>query len=282
MKYTKVTIQIDTDKKIPNFIGSQLRGALGYALKKVVCINPSYRCDECFAQDNCLYYDFYEKKNVSHKYRFDFELGKESYYFNLYIFDTACEKLPYIVSSFHKMLTQIGLGRDNIIYENFRMFVNDKSIYENNKIELPKKYIEEFTYSNLMLDDETVDINLSFITPLRMKKKGVLIKDDDFKIADIIKSIYQRNRQLIGLNPIKLDFEISGEIIDKDIKYLELTRKSNRQKTLMNFGGIVGSITIKNLNQKSYELLKLGELIGVGKQTVFGLGKIKIKKMEEV
>ena len=36
MKYTKLTIKIKSNDKPPYFIGSQLRGAFGYALKKVV------------------------------------------------------------------------------------------------------------------------------------------------------------------------------------------------------------------------------------------------------
>ena len=35
MKYTKISIIIKSEQKPPYFIGSQLRGALGYALKKV-------------------------------------------------------------------------------------------------------------------------------------------------------------------------------------------------------------------------------------------------------
>jgi len=89
MKYTKITIIIKD--KPPYFIGSQLRGALGYALKKVTCINPSFKCDGCFATNNCLYYEFYEEKNVFHKYRFDFELGKEFYDFSFYLFDDKTE-----------------------------------------------------------------------------------------------------------------------------------------------------------------------------------------------
>jgi len=79
MQYTKISIISKLTP--PYFIGSQLRGALGYALKKVVCINPAYKCDECFAKNSCLYYEFYES-NEYHKFRFDFELDKEFYDFS--------------------------------------------------------------------------------------------------------------------------------------------------------------------------------------------------------
>jgi len=40
--------------------------------------------------------------------------------------------------------------------------------------------------------------------------------------------------------------------------------------------GIMGSIQITNLDPQSYNLLKLGEILGVGKQTVMGLGSIRV------
>ncbi|AFI06627.1 CRISPR system precrRNA processing endoribonuclease RAMP protein Cas6, partial [Helicobacter cetorum] len=42
----------------------------------------------------------------------------------------------------------------------------------------------------------------------------------------------------------------------------------------------MGSVKIKGLNKESFEVLKLGELIGVGKSCVFGLGKIEVKGLE--
>ena len=44
----------------------------------------------------------------------------------------------------------------------------------------------------------------------------------------------------------------------------------------MQFGGLMGEMWISKLDEESFKLLKLGELIGVRKQTVFGLGKISI------
>jgi CRISPR/Cas system endoribonuclease Cas6 (RAMP superfamily) len=49
----------------------------------------------------------------------------------------------------------------------------------------------------------------------------------------------------------------------------------------MNLGGLIGEIQIKGLNKESFEVLKVGELIGVGKQTVFGLGKIEVECIDE-
>ena len=123
MTYTKLSIHIKD--KPPYFIGSQIRGAFGYSLKKVTCINPSYKCEECFAQATCLYYEFYEEKNRPHKYRFDFGLGKEEYDFSLYLFDDATHKLPYALSALQIMLTQNGLGKERKIYTDYTLSINN-------------------------------------------------------------------------------------------------------------------------------------------------------------
>ena len=45
----------------------------------------------------------------------------------------------------------------------------------------------------------------------------------------------------------------------------------------MNMDGLIGDIELKNIDEKSYKLLKLGEIIGVGKQVTFGFGCIEVK-----
>lgn len=271
MNYVKITIMFRGKSKPPYFIGSQLRGALGYALKKVTCINPSYSCEGCFAASNCLYHEFYEEKNSFHKYRFDFELGKEYYDFNLYLFDSACSKLPYVVSALHMMLTQIGVGKEREIHKDFTMFINDVECFADGKLSLPKDFIKK-----LQIDGFRPDITLKFSTPLRIKKENRFVRGDELELVGIINSIYQRQMKLLVREHKKFPYEIKGDIVSKELKFVELTRQSNRQKTTMNMGGIMGKIKIKNLNKECYEVLKVGELIGVGKQTVFGLGKIKV------
>ncbi|MCT7519239.1 CRISPR system precrRNA processing endoribonuclease RAMP protein Cas6 [Aliarcobacter cryaerophilus] len=274
MNYTKLSLIIKSKQKPPYFIGSQIRGAFGYALKKVTCINPAYVCDGCFASLNCLYHQFYEEKNIYHKYRLDFELGKNYYDFSFYLFDNVCEKLPYIISALHMMLTQNGLGKEKVKYEVFEMFVNDESCVQNGKIVLPKDFIKKFEIEN-----RYENIKLKFCTPLRIKKENRFLKSDEIELNSLINSIYQRQMKLLGRDYKKFPYEIKGEIINKNLQFKELTRLSNRQKTTMNMGGLIGEIEFKNLNKECFEVLKLGELLGVGKQTVFGLGKIEMEEL---
>jgi len=275
MKFVKLSIICQQNKLYPPyFIGSQIRGAFGYALKQVTCINPSFKCKGCFAANNCLYYQFYEQKNIFHKYRFDFELAKPYYDFDLYLFDDAVVYLPYVVSALHMMLTQTGLGKDRVILKEFDMFVNDVNIMQEGAIKLPKNYEKTF-----QIDTICRNISLELHTPLRIKKQNRFIRDDSIELKDIINSIYQRQMQFLGRAFKKFPYEIEGNVVKKELSYKELTRKSNRQKTIMNLGGIMGKIEIQNINKESFEVLKLGELIGVGKSTVFGLGKIRVEEI---
>ncbi|MCR4942216.1 MAG: CRISPR system precrRNA processing endoribonuclease RAMP protein Cas6 [Campylobacter sp.] len=270
MRYSKITVKFNDSP--PYFIGSQIRGALGYALKHAVCINRKFSCDECFASNECLYYDFYERKNSYHNYRLDFLLGKKSYDFSLYLFEKTCEKAPYIVSALYLMLNEYGLGKDRKKPKNFEMFLNEKSCINDGKITLPKALSQ-----NITLPKAVTNVKLSLLTPLRIKSGNVFVRDEGLELANIINSIYARQMQILGNPARKFPYEIKGEICQKSLKFTELTRLSNRQKTKMNLGGITGQMSIKNLNKESFEVLKLGEIIGVGKQTTFGLGKIKVE-----
>ncbi len=272
MKYHHIKIITNTKKNHSYFSGSMFRGALGYALKKIVCINPSYKCEGCFAKESCLYYDFYELKNVTHPYRLDIELGKDDYSFGLYLFENACDKLPYVLSAIHQMLTVQGLGRDNEKLTEFSITVNGQDVYNGTDFSLDTVGVEQCLYPQT----SKTNILLKLKTPLRMKKNNRFLKDD-VELEEILRSINQRESQLKGdASYVKLDFKPSYTVISKNLEHKTLVRRSNRQKTHMNMDGVIGEMVLAGVDAKSYELLKLGEVIGVGKQTVMGLGKIEV------
>lgn len=277
MKYHCIEIKTKTPKMHSYFTGSMFRGALGYALKKVVCINPSSICEGCFAKENCLYYQFYEQKNRSHNYRLDIELGKKDYSFGLYLFSDATEKLPYLLSAIHQMFTQQGFGQKREKIADFTILVNSQVVFDGKEftsLNVPKQNLKDFKQ-----DSYCPNIKIKLKTPLRIKKSNRFLRET-VDIEDILRSIYQRQQTIFyGEKVYGLDFAPHYTTTLKVLKYQQLVRKSNRQKTKMNMDGLLGEIAVMGIDEQSYGLLKVGEVIGVGKQTVMGLGKIEVEDL---
>jgi len=273
LKYYKIDVKVQKEyvNKPHYFLGSTLRGTFGTALKQVVCINPSKVCKDCFALDSCIFYDFFELRNKAHLYRFSKKLGEKNYDFSLYLFEAACEKISYILSAIIQMLEKKGFGISRETLKVSSIYCNNKLIYVNNSFDIkgikPRKFApKEFIGTPL---------KLRFLTPLRIKKENKLLSKKP-ELHHIILSIHHRLHDIKEKEKFKLPFKSSYKEIKSEVFFKDLTRFSNRQKTKMKIGGILGYIEYEQIDKNSLELLQLGEIIGVGKQTVFGLGEIKI------
>lgn len=327
MKFSQIFVRVKSSVKPPFFIGSQIRGALGWALKELVCVSDK-KCQNCHFQNECLYFKFYEQKNTYHAYRLDFELGLKDYEFSVILFEKETQNAPLIIAALHKMLFEIGLDAagQRLKFRDVEIFVNDKLCFDGKDLNLPLNFEREFEiWSNLnensALNSNTLNLSqnlqnlnensnqnlakisnlntlnltqnssqisnpqnslksckITLLTPLRIKKDNIFVRKNELEFKDILNSIFQRNLALLGKAREKSP-KFSGEISRQNVHFLELTRKSNRQKAVMNLGGLMGEIWLKNLDEKSLAFLKLGELIALGKQCVFGLGKIKVDEI---
>ena len=272
IEWIEIYVETEGDVKVPFFTGSMLRGVLGYALKRVVCINPSYKCEGCFAADDCLFYHFYEAKNVFHSYRFGITLQPKRLDFSFYLFEDAVESLPYILSAIKKSLEELGVGREKKTVKIKKIRVGEQTVYDG-KAFLSLKEIKPNT---LEIDNFCQDVTLNFIMPIRIKENNTFAREQ-FSLHTLIGNIHSRYRQLKGLAPERLGYRVHGEIVKSTLKFVETQRYSSRQKSGMKMGGLKGEITIIGLDKQSYVYLKIGEIIGAGKQTVFGLGSYEIK-----
>jgi hypothetical protein len=275
LRCLSIRIRFQTHTKTPYFIGSQIRGSLGYALKETVCINPTYCCEGCFAASNCLYFDWYEAKDMYHFYRLDIELGKPYYDVGVYLFADTVEKLPYVVSALHRMLTKHGLGTKRLKPHTYELYINDiRANDAQGHITLPEVAAQYIEFTPI---SAPVRLHLRLVTPLRIKHANRFVRSmEHLHLHSLIRSIHRRYLLLTGLPETKLDFRVEGEITDRYGVFTDLTRYSSRQKGKLQIGGMVGEMTIEDIDERSYALLKIGEIIGVGKQTVFGLGKIQV------
>jgi CRISPR-associated endoribonuclease Cas6 len=247
MTYTKQTYTINIHKP-HDFIGSKVRGAFGYALKDEVCLNPTMECKGCFATKECIFYSFYEAQNMTHDYRLNFKLNSQKYKFSLLLFNDAQK---------HKTIIAKAMA---------------KSLATDKKLDFKEKT------KTLKTKKSAKVIKLEFLTPLRMKKQN-RFATKDIELLDILLSIYKRHLDLQELPYERMKFDTSYKTVSKNLRYQELTRRSNKQRMTMHLGGLMGEMVISNVNKEVYDLLKIGEVIGVGKSTVFGLGKIKVENL---
>jgi len=248
MTYTKQKYKIKA-KKPYLFIGSKIRGIFGYALKEEVCINPSFKCKGCFAQKECLFYKLYEEQNITHQYRLDYKLYDDEYKFSLLLFG--------------------GLQNHNEIIK--KAMMEALKFYENVALKEKIKTLKVKKYPSV--------IKLELLTPLRIKKQN-RFAIRDIELLDILLSIHKRDLELQKLPLKRINIDTNYKIVSKNLKYKDLVRKSNHQNTKMNLGGLMGEMIISNVTKEIYDLLKIGEIIGVGKSCTFGLGKIKIEGLD--
>lgn len=277
LKWLKIDIETDeSDFSPPFFIGSMLRGAIGNALKRVVCINPSYKCEECFAADDCLYHQFYELKNIAHSYRLGITLQQQKLDFSFYLFEDATKSLPYVLSAIQKALEDVGVTKARKKVKIKKINIDGKMVYDGKKF-LSLKDIEPKEFE---LDDFHQNVHLEFSMPLRIKQKNHFARES-VQLHTLINNIANRYKQLKGSDVSKLGYIVKGEVKNASFTFVDMQRYSNRQKSKMNMGGIKGKMDIYGLDKQSYLYLKLGEIIGAGKQTVFGLGSYKMKVLSK-
>jgi hypothetical protein len=275
IKWLKIDVMIESQDKAPFFVGSMFRGALGMALKKVVCINPSYTCEGCFAAKECLYYQFYEEKNVFHAYRLGIEIQPKGYDFSLYLFEDAIDALPSVLAALQKAVEEQGFGKERKTMKIRQMSVFNTIVYDGNTFQP----LDTVMANTIKIDSYCPNVELEFTMPLRIKENNKFAKES-VALHTLVNNIHSRYRQLKGETPARMDYRVEGEIVTEELKFVEMQRYSNRQKKGMSMGGLKGKMMIKGIDRKSYEYLKIGEIIGAGKQTVFGLGSYTIKEMK--
>ena len=265
MKYSVISVK--SDVILPyKFIGSTIRGAVGNELKKVVCINPTRECKGCFAKDDCLYFDMYEVENPKFRLKINLE-GNVN--FEILLFEELTQKIPYLVAAVYKVLKERGISKNRIKANQLEIKVNDEIIYNGKNFKEIKKESLSFNINGF-----SPKIHLNISTPIRIKDNNKLVRKN-LKLETLLRSIWHRFNRLKNRSFSKLPFEPEYKLINKSLSFVDFTRYSNRQKTKMKLGGVIGFLDIE-VDEDSYKLLKIGEIIGVGKQVTFGFGNIKV------
>jgi hypothetical protein len=140
----------------------------------------------------------------------------------------------------------------------------------------------------LVIDlDETVPINgrirLEFLTPTELKAHGALvtIPEFEFVMARLRDRISNLSLCYQG-GGLKIDFEElnraarSVRLVSQSLRQVEASRRSSRTGQVHSIGGFVGTVEYDGEWGGCLPFLRAGEWTGVGRQTVWGKGMLRI------
>lgn len=297
------------DGYLPVFKGSALRGSLGHALKMVACTLRKVDCQSCLLAENCVYLKAFEprgrwqprKRNsslpVPNPYVLEppdtskvwFKQG-DTFSFTLLLFGEINRYLPYFIYAFEKV-GEKGIGGNqkhpSVCFRLQAVCVADKVIYN-----LSAPRIAEGKWTR-QVDLERGShafgrLRLKMLTPLRLKFRGEFQGNLSFQI--LVRALLRRAASVFaayGDGEPELDYQgmvrRAGEVLclESELRWQEIARYSNRQRSRMLFGGLVGGALYQGRIGEFLPLLSLAEEIHLGKQTSFGLGKIACQWQEE-
>lgn len=130
----------------------------------------------------------------------------------------------------------------------------------------------------------SASLTLHFVTPTRLIYAEALTHTPAFHV--LIRALLRRVSNLTYFHcgaELDVDFRdlIAAaeqiETVSSEVRWYDWERYSARQDTRMKLGGFVGRVTYRGDLQAFLPLLRLGEIVHLGKGTSFGLGKYVIE-----
>lgn len=299
---------------LPYYKGSAFRGGFGNVFRKITCALKRQDCSECLLKSRCIYaYVFETFPSESsqimnmHKYEkiphpFVIEppdispkssdsnvyLPGNNFEFHLILIGKAIDYLPYFIYTFHE-LGKTGIGKGRGRYKILKVLKSDKengvSVYSHTE-----KVIRQQPPDRIFISEDFKPTNskgilsLRFLTPVRIKYKRDLVVKPEFHI--LIRNLLRRlfllyyfhceDKKLEWNHREIINHSESVEIESSSLRWFDWERYSSRQDTRMKLGGLIGEITYSGNIEPFMPLIKAGEILHMGKNTSFGLGKFLI------
>lgn len=277
-----VTIGLDCDAAPEQSLHSAMRGVFGRVLKGTFCIQKGIECSAC-AMQNCLYRSIFEPAPSGFEnfkpYIIRHLRSTQGYIDVEYVF--FGEITRYSSSILHCILKMQDFP---LLIKGERHPIRILRILDSQKHMLYSVDKDKMASPQIMAArfcPDTVDtLKLQFITPLRMKHEGKLMRE--FVWEAFYRGLYYRvsyldrvyNASGLTLPQIWQD----SPVVEADFNWQEMYRRSFRQNQSMSLGGLIGSLDIVSPKPETVALLRLGSILQVGKQCTFGLGKYRILK----
>jgi CRISPR-associated endoribonuclease Cas6 len=283
LKLTKLKAVLNFPRySLPYWLGNKFRGGFGSVLLKAVCSYLQPKCRECKSSEDCLYYALYERekqkrgksqpvksivfippffgKSISGDGRISLEIN---------IFGDYIRYLPHIIYGL-RFLGKVGLNRESkYILENIADCFTKEVVYDG---EINAQAVKTIDLSRVKGEKRDF-VKVNFVTPMEIEKMPLSL---NYLIHMI------RRRLILFVNEYGSgevpEYRCEDMLINSEWKKHRLVHTSKRLGR-REFLAYTGSAEYKivDADTNTFNLLSIGELIGAGAKSSFGMGFFKIK-----
>lgn len=287
------------------YLGSAIRGGFGRSLRRTVCVTHLRDCHPCPLQPRCPYVYLFETPGAEKAGSFHLDRaphplvicppGPEEPVHDLLAVRTvligpAVNYLPHVIWAFHSLgLSGLGAQRSPYILRSVEVDGGGKpsTLWEASNPVLLKA-----GYRPVRIGDESAQptpasrVRLRFCTPLRIRFQRRLCTRLTFPVlmTNVLRRLHLLD-QVHGDGGWRFDH---AELIRAaesvrctayELRWHDWTRYSSRQNTKMQLGGLLGTVTFEGDLGPFMPYLRAAELVHVGRNTSFGLGRMVIEEV---
>lgn len=283
-------------KNIPGFV---LHSVLGKELHGKACFHPGAQCEPCADRFICpygrMFVTFMRKdenalagcNRATHPFVMwcDAPLYRQVHAFRIHLIlpEHAVQFFPYFVYS----LT--NAGNDGLFKARIRFLIEnvtcrETELVQNNLLQNWRPQpLHTFELGNEPGQPVEVDQQIMIQSPLRIKYEGRLQRE--LQAVPFLRAVQRRSNQFCALygsleQPQDLVDLAQVELTPLDFDppgWEDYTFRSVRQQQQLKLGGIRGAYRLSGkLPRGLLQMLELGEVLHIGKNIGFGLGKYRL------
>lgn len=285
--------------------GNVLRGAFGTIFRQLACVPECRDAHRCELASNCPYALVFEPRQewvratgpsgladwprpfVFRALHLDGRTVRagETFHFDLNLFEPPNKALPYFVLAF-RHLVEAGLGPRRgraVLCRVDDLGEGGAVVFDGARLHNRELRGLQFDLSDAA--GEPADrVWVSFLTPTELKSGGELVDRPEF--GALVRRLRDRVSNLRAFyqgGALGLDFEELGRSAELvklercELRRVESERLSGRTGQRHSLGGFVGDVEYVGEIGRFLPFLRVGQWVGVGRQTVWGKGCLSVR-----
>ncbi len=288
--------------RLPPYLGSTLRGGLMRALRGVACVARGVKvCARCPFLHACTYALLFETprpgwatryptmKTVVHPLVIEPDAREgpgAGITFAVRLFGRAVTTVPFVIEAARRMAyAGLGRARARFVLVRVRDRGPDGEVVFSAEDPAPRLSVEVVEGAMPAEDPDPRRVMLVFRTPTRLVEDSVLLRRPT--LSALVQALAFRASAMayfhgqVDWTPDRGGLSAAvSEVrpVASDIAWVPQSRFSTRQEQKVPLDGFVGWVTYEGAGLPALlPLLRLGEVLHVGKGTVFGLGEYRIE-----